>query len=224
MAQFTGKVREMAYGIHEIMPMGQKRRTWEYILRFKRRLGYRRDGVGFYKYQGSSARRGSLKKNGRQSIGKSRGGLTTKIHILASSDRTATALTLSGGGCHDCPEGEKLLLKHGERIIETDLLMDKAYGSENLRMIARDLNYNVIVPPKSNAKKPWKYDKEKYKHRNIVERLFCRIKTRYRKVFTRYDKLDVIYLAFVFLALITEYLFLREHALNTDIYLRGSFL
>jgi transposase len=85
--------------------------------------------------------------------------------------------------------------------------MDKAYGGENLRIIAQELNYNVIVPPKSNAKQPREYDKEKHKRRNMVERLFCKIKTRYRKVFTRYDKLDVIYLAFVFLALITEKLF-----------------
>jgi len=84
--------------------------------------------------------------------------------------------------------------------------MDKAYGSENLRILAKYLNYNVVVPPKSNIKEPWEYDKEKYKHRNIVERLFCRIKTKYRKVFTRYDKLDVIYLAFVYLALIVEHL------------------
>jgi transposase len=84
--------------------------------------------------------------------------------------------------------------------------MDKAYGSKKLRLIAEILNYNVVVPPKSNAKQPWEYDKEKYKQRNIVERLFCRIKTRYRKVFTRYDKLDVMFLAFVYLALIIEYL------------------
>lgn len=84
--------------------------------------------------------------------------------------------------------------------------MDKAYGSEKLRLLAGILNYNVIVPPKSNAKQPWVYDKEKYKRRNIVERLFCRIKTRYRKVFTRYDKLDTMFLAFIYLALIFEYL------------------
>jgi transposase len=84
--------------------------------------------------------------------------------------------------------------------------MDKAYGSEKLRLIATMLNYNAVVPPRSNAKQSWAYDKEKYKRRNIVERLFCRIKARYRKVFTRYDKLDVMFLAFIYLALILEYL------------------
>jgi transposase len=65
---------------------------------------------------------GALKKNGKRSIGKSRGGLTAKIHILASGERTVSALNLSGGECHDCPEGIALLLTHGERLIKTDLL------------------------------------------------------------------------------------------------------
>ena len=61
------------------------------------------------------------------------------------------------------------------------------------------------VPPKSNRKDPWDYDKELYKQRNQVERLFRRIK-RFRRIFTRYDKLDIIFLAFVFFALIVDVL------------------
>jgi transposase len=49
-----------------------------------------------------------------------------------------------------------------------------------------------VVPPKKNRKHPWNYDKELYKFRNEVERFFLRIK-RFRKVFTRYDKRDIIY-------------------------------
>jgi transposase len=59
-----------------------------------------------------------------------------------------------------------------------------------------------VVPPKSNRREKWDYDKELYKRRNEVERVFRRIK-QYRKVFTRYNKLDTIYLAVVMIAFIT---------------------
>jgi len=50
---------------------------------------------------------------------------------------------------------------------------------------------------------PWEYDKELYKQRNQVERLFRRLK-RFRRIFTRYDKLDVIFLSFVYFALVMD--------------------
>jgi transposase len=50
----------------------------------------------------------------------------------------------------------------------------------------------MIVPPKSNAMDNWKYDKELYKKRNEIERFFRRLKA-FRAVFTRYDKLDIVF-------------------------------
>ena len=55
----------------------------------------------------------------------------------------------------------------------------------------------------SRRKNPWEYDKELYKRRNEVERYFLRIK-RFRRVFTRYDKLDVLYLGNLTLAMIFD--------------------
>ena len=57
-----------------------------------------------------------------------------------------------------------------------------------------------VVLPKSDIKKPWRYDRELYKARNQVERLFRRLKS-FRRVATRYDKLDASYRAFVALGL-----------------------
>ena len=65
------------------------------------------------------------------------------------------------------------------------------------------LGYVPVVPPKSNRKHPWNYDKQLYKQRNQVESLFHRIK-RFRRIFTRFDKLDVLFLAFVYFALIVD--------------------
>ena len=66
-----------------------------------------------------------------------------------------------------------------------------------------DQGFILVVPPKKNRKEPWEYDKELYKRRNEVERYFLRLK-RFRKVFTRYDKLDVIYFSVVSLAMILD--------------------
>ena len=70
--------------------------------------------------------------------------------------------------------------------------MDRAYEDDLTRALAKEQGFNVVVPPKKNRKYPWEYDKDLYKHRNEVERYFLRLK-RFRKVFTRYDKLDTTF-------------------------------
>ena len=65
------------------------------------------------------------------------------------------------------------------------------------------LNYTPAVPPKKNRIDPWEYDKELYKKRNEIERFFRRIK-RFRRVFTRYDKLDIIFSGFILIAMIFD--------------------
>jgi transposase len=129
-------------------------------------------------------------------------GLTTKIHVAATSAKHALAFTLSPGNNHDAPEGRKLL-----ELISSDdkhyLLMDRAYEDDETRALAVKQGFIPVVLPKSNRREPWEYDKEAYKNRNEVERFFLRIK-RFRKVFTRYDKLDVMYLGIFTLEMILE--------------------
>jgi len=110
---------------------------------------------------------------------------------------------LSGGEAGDAPEGRKLMVSLGESERITYLLMDKAYEGDETRTLAFELGYMPVVPPKNNRKNPWIYDKVLYKLRNQVERLFRRIK-RFRRIFTRYDKLDIIYTAFILFALIID--------------------
>jgi transposase len=103
---------------------------------------------------------------------------------------------LSGGNEHDAPEGRKLIERLGRREKSIPLAMDKAYEGDETRETAVRMNLVPVVPPKSNRKEPWDYDKELYKRRNIVERIFRRMKE-YRKIFTRYDKLDVMFMAYI---------------------------
>ncbi len=81
--------------------------------------------------------------------------------------------------------------------------MDRAYEDTETRELARSLGMAPVVPPKRNRRVRWSYDRELYKRRNEIERLFRRLKS-FRRVFTRFDKLDALYLGFVCLALIVE--------------------
>ena len=127
--------------------------------------------------------------------------MTTKIHMLASSERTAVDFMLSEGQLHDAPQGRILLEAAGKQKTVTPLIMDRAYEDDYTRYIAQMLKFAPVVPPKSNRKTPWEYDKTLYKRRNEIERLF-RLIQGFRRVFCRFDKLDVVYTGFIQLALI----------------------
>ena len=121
--------------------------------------------------------------------------------MLAANARTAVEFTLRAGQCHDAPEGRLLLETVGRQDVATPLLMDRAYEDDLTRWTAFMLKFDPVVPPKSNRKHPWEYDKEFYKRRNEIERLF-RLIQGFRRVFCRFDKLYTMYIAFIQLALI----------------------
>ena len=124
---------------------------------------------------------------------------------MAADERTAVAFALSPGQAGDAPCGRELLRQVGAapRPGKTPLVMDTAYEGDEIRQLAGDLGYIPVVPPNPRRRQPWTYDRELYKLRNVVERLFRRLKG-YRRVFTRYDKLDVMYLGMVTFALVVE--------------------
>jgi transposase len=81
--------------------------------------------------------------------------------------------------------------------------MDSAYAGDETLRLARQLGYVPVVPPHPNRLAPWEYDRALYRCRNEIERLFRRLKA-YRRVFCRFDKLDVLFAGFIVLALIVE--------------------
>ena len=146
---------------------------------------------------------GALKKTVPRPIGKSRGGWTTKIHLVAADARTAITFALSPGQAHDAPEGRKLLTHWGPHDEPLALVMDRAYQGDETRQLALDLGFTPVVPPVATRVDPWEYDRELYKRRNEIERLFHRLKG-YRRIFSRFDKLDVLFLGFIHFALIFD--------------------
>ncbi len=81
--------------------------------------------------------------------------------------------------------------------------MDSAYEGQATRELAQQLGFVPVVPPNPRRKQPWGLNKQSYRRRNEVEWLFRRLKA-WRRVFTRYDKLDVMFAAFITIVLIAE--------------------
>ena len=86
---------------------------------------------------------------------------------------------------------------------EVALLMDSAYEGDATRELAQQLGFVPVVPPNLQRREPWELDKALYRRPNEVERMFRRLKA-WRRLLTRYDKIDVMFAAFVAVALIAE--------------------
>ena len=123
--------------------------------------------------------------------------------MVAADARTAIVFSLSPGHEHDAPHGRDLLAELGDMPEGLPLLMDRAYEGDETRQLVLDLGMIPVVPPKSNRLQPWEYDRALYKKRNEIERLFRRLKG-FRRIFSRFEKLDVVFLAFLCFALIVE--------------------
>ena len=121
--------------------------------------------------------------------------------MIAATAMRAIEFILSAGQAHDAPQGRILMETVGKQKAVIPLLMDRAYEDDFTRYIAQTLGFDPVVPPKSNRKNPWEYDKELYKLRNEIERLF-RMLQGFRRIFVRYEKLDVMYVGFIQFALI----------------------
>jgi transposase len=125
--------------------------------------------------------------------------------MMVADNRCAIGFMLSGGEASDAVHG-RLLLDTVGRIQDPDtdtplyLLMDRAYEDWNTRYLAFEWGYTPVVPPKKNRKHPWEYDTALYKQRNEVERPFRRLKG-FRRIGTRYDKLDLMFALFIHFAL-----------------------
>jgi transposase len=79
------------------------------------------------------------------------------------------------------------------------MAMDEAYKGDATRTSVRQAGFSPVMPPKHNRKEPWEYDEELYKRRNEVERLFRKLKG-FRRIFTHFENLDIMFRAFLLLA------------------------
>jgi transposase len=129
-------------------------------------------------------------------MGRSRGGLTTKIHALVDANGLPIALKLSQGQAHDGKSAQDMLtrLKPGQI-----LLADRAYDSDALRQdVASQGAWANIKPMPGRVRIP-AFSAFLYRYRNLVERFFSKLK-HFRAIATRFEKHDANYLALIKLA------------------------
>ena len=124
-------------------------------------------------------------------------------YYLAGNARTAITFALSPGQASDAKAGRTLLGGLGPVPAPLHLIMDGAYDDNQTLQLALDFGFLPVVPPRRNRLDPWQYDRALYRKRNEIERLFRRLKG-FRRIFSRFDKLDVVFLAFIYFALIVE--------------------
>ena len=136
------------------------------------------------------------KRGGRdQALGRSRGGLSTKIHMAADADGQPIRFILTGGQAGDAPQAIPLLtgIKAGH------VIADKGYDSNEILNFIQRQGATAVIPPKSNRRVPRAYDREVYKERNLIERAFNKLK-HWRRIATRYDRRSLYFLATLQLA------------------------
>jgi transposase len=125
------------------------------------------------------------KKTGEdQAIGRSRGGLSTKIHALVDALGNPTDFFLTGGEAHDLVGADHLL-----PTMQADtLIADKAFDADArvLEPLAA-AGKTAVIPPRVNRSAPRNYDRQLYAARHLIENFFAKIK-QFRAIATRYEK------------------------------------
>ena len=139
------------------------------------------------------------KKTKNKAVGISKGGRNTKIHVIVDGLGNPISFLLSAGNEHDSKHAIPLLRQVD--VKGSNILGDRAYNAKEIRdyIIAHQASYTI--PPKKNNPNPWTLDCHTYKERHLIECFFQKLKW-FRRVFTRYDKLDSSFLAFVMVAAI----------------------
>lgn len=139
--------------------------------------------------------------------------MSTKIHVRCDGKGKPITFVLTPGEAHDAPVFEQLMeqgaIKRAgrgrPRRLPGRIIADKGYSSGKIRTFLRKRGVAITIPRKSNERHRGRFDKELYKLRNMVERLFNRLK-QYRRIATRYEKVAENYRAMLVVASILLWL------------------
>ena len=126
-------------------------------------------------------------KTADKAVGRTRGGLNTKLHAIVDGLGNPVEFMLSAGNDHDSVHAVELLEK--VKISGSNVLADRAYEAKTIRAYISEQGASYVIPPQSNVSDPWPVDWWLYKERHLVECFFQKLKW-FRRIATRYDKLD----------------------------------
>lgn len=137
-----------------------------------------------------------------QALGYSQGGFSTKIHLSVDALGNPLRLILTAGQRHELTQAQALI----EGFEFDHLIADKAYDADDFICLILKAEAQVVIPPRAKRNDPRNYDEHIYKERHVVECFINKIK-RYRRVFSRFDKLASRY--FGFLSFVSALIWLR---------------
>ncbi|MEP2724992.1 MULTISPECIES: IS5 family transposase [Alphaproteobacteria] len=133
----------------------------------------------------------------RQGFGRSKGGFTSKIHLISNAHGLPVRAEVTGGEVSD--------FKGFDALVDDDLptarvfLADRGYDSDHIRKTIAERGGTPVIPAKANRKEPIPHDTVTYALRNRIERCFAKLKCS-RRLATRYDKTSASYLGFIHIA------------------------
>jgi len=200
-ARPAGGIRQLEFDLSAVSAVGRQRRLgcdpggarWKRIVR-RRPSDDRCD-----RYPCASLRGRWKGGTGRNALGRSRGGFSTKINARTNADGLPIGIEITPGQTHDVTAYPALM-----DDIDCDpeqMLGDKGYDSEAVRRDIEQRGGEAVIPSLATRKIQHAVDKAVYALRNRIERFFNRAKNS-RRVATRYDKLIESFAAFVLLACI----------------------
>ena len=132
-----------------------------------------------------------------QGLGHSRNGLSTKVRAATDALGNPVRLLFGPGQRRDVTRSHELV----DGFKPEAVIADKGYDADHLRDAIRGMAADIVIPPRSNRKTSYAYDKVLYRKGNPVERCFDKLK-QFRRIVTRYDKFLPNYEGFVQLAVV----------------------
>lgn len=196
-ARLAGALWRLSRSPYALEPLGETGYMERYIRAFGRRCRQRIcHDRRYHRSRPSTQRRGAEKRGADQAIGRSKGGLSTKIHATVDALGNPIGFHLTGGQACDL-DGADVLLPQ----IEADtVLADKGYDAdERVLRVLEQANKTAVIPPKANRKQQREYDRDLYKARHLIENFFANLK-QFRAIATRYDKTARNFLAAIYFA------------------------
>ena len=148
-----------------------------------------------------TARQVGVKGAATQAIGPSRGGRTTKVHALTDTKGRPYAFLLTPGNVADISVASLLVAALPASAL---LIADMGYDANSFRQLLEERETEAVIPSTPSRKQPFPLDRGVYRQRNVIERMFGRLKD-FRRIATRYDRLATNFLAAVCLAAIVSY-------------------
>lgn len=154
-------------------------------------------------------------------LGRSRGGLSTKIHLLCDKTGHPLAFHLTPGQAHESSVFDEVLIRADHSLFTAEgeavcwpvaLAADKGYRADWIDEYLLELEISPVIPSKEHedrSKRPVSFDKEAYRERNIIERLIGWLKES-RRIFSRFEKTAVNFGGMIKMAFIHRYLRMRS--------------